>query len=194
MSCLTNLYPLKQAERPIDYFLVILHRPLLDGVVTLGATDEDAKRRFTSMRKVLLQHCHPAFLFVRQIDPRAARREPGRSGRQGVRYGLRLQHHARTATVRPVIDGAVDILHITARIFRPDRGDAAFQRASHHTDRKMCPDSVRKQRHDLDSQPGQSRTHRQNSGSQSTVTLRATRSCPLRCRDTSGIQIGRAHV
>jgi hypothetical protein len=29
----------------------------------------------------------------------------------------------------------VDILHMAARIFRPDRGDAAFQRASHDTDR-----------------------------------------------------------
>src|ERR1700730_5594545 len=123
----------------------------------------------------------------RQVHPRAPRRQPRvrRANRRQQRLGF--HHHARSAPVGTIIDGAMRVGRVQARIFGPHAHQPASDGAPHNAKLEGSRDHARKQRDNLDLHGA----FYSSSAGQSTTIVRATRSTLRRWRGTASTQCSR---
>src|ERR1700733_10280632 len=123
----------------------------------------------------------------RQVQPHTARRQPRmrRADRGEQRAGL--HHHPGSPAIRAVIDRAMHVRRVRARILRANAQQPAPDGAAHDTKLECSRDHARKQRHHLDLH----RAFYASSTGQSTRISRAARSTRRRCRGAAGTQCSR---
>ncbi len=133
--------------------------------------EQQARRRRELARERLVER--PALRREHDL-PRAGRQSRAQRA-HGVAQRLVLQHHARPAAVRPIVDRPVPVGREVARRHVLEREQAALARAPDDADARHRRDELRKQRDDPDTvHPLAS----QNSGDQSATITPAARSTP----------------
>src|SRR5579875_1905785 len=129
-------------QLPID---AELDHALVDSLVP-PRDEQKARQGCELLRAALIEK----LALRRETDPRAPGRQPRMRGADSSEQRLGLQHHTRSASVRPIIDRAMRIGRMRPHVLRAHSREPALERSSDDAVRQRGAHHLRKERYDLD--------------------------------------------